>query len=112
MLLTGSRRRRGEDRERVAAAHRRCARGNVPSLRQRTILRPGSDGQHKAACKAAGAGAMTRTGSEVVPPKEAGNRTSTTYKPGAKVATLRIRYAQKDKLQRLGLLPADAESVG
>lgn len=55
---------------------------------------------------------MTRTGSEVVPPKEAGNRTSTTYKPGAKVATLRIRYAQKDKLQRLGLLPADAESVG
>ena len=46
------------------------------------------------------AGAATRTGDEVVPAKLSGG---TSYKHGAFVASLRIRYAQQDQLQKFNL---------
>ena len=62
----------------------------------------GFDGVNKAICKKAKAGAMTRTGDELKPADEGKLRTS--YNIGAKISTLRIRYAQRDKLEKLGVV--------
>jgi hypothetical protein len=62
----------------------------------------GFDGVNKAVCKKAKAGAMTRTGDELKPADEGKLRTS--YNIGAKISTLRIRYAQRDKLEKLGVV--------
>mmetsp|Transcript_28278 Transcript_28278/g.84670 ORF Transcript_28278/g.84670 Transcript_28278/m.84670 type:complete len:245 (+) Transcript_28278:269-1003(+) len=63
----------------------------------------GYDGVNKAACKKAKAGAMTRTGEELLP---ANSRKSQHYNTdkSTTVASLRIRYAQRDRLEKLGVV--------
>ena len=63
----------------------------------------GFDGVNKAICKKAKAGAMTRTGDELAPAAFVG-KPMTNYSVGAKISTLRIRYAQCDKLGKLGVV--------
>ena len=63
----------------------------------------GFDGVNKAICKKAKAGAMTRTGDELAPAAN-GVHNRREYSVGAKISTLRIRYAQRDKLEKLGVV--------
>ena len=63
----------------------------------------GFDGTNKAVCKKAKAGAMTRTGDELAPAAN-GVHNRREYSVGAKISTLRIRYAQRDKLEKLGVV--------
>ena len=79
-----------------------CTRGE----KKRGVKRGASggfDGTNKAVCKKAKAGAMTRTGDELKPAAN-GVVKRNTYDVGAKISTLRIRYAQRDKLEKLGVV--------
>ena len=46
---------------------------------------------------------MTRTGDELAPAAN-GVHNRREYSVGAKISTLRIRYAQRDKLEKLGVV--------
>ena len=66
------------------------------------------DGVNKAACKKAKAGAMTRTGGVVKRSLGATSSTTlTTYTVNEVLDTVRIRYAQKDRLVTFGVWPDD-----
>ena len=66
------------------------------------------DGVNKAACKKAKAGAMTRTGGVVKRSLGAASSTTlTTYTVNEVLDTVRIRYAQKDRLVTFGVWPDD-----
>ena len=66
------------------------------------------DGVNKAACKKAKAGAMTRTGGVVKRSLGAASSTTlTTYTVNEVLDTVRIRYAQKDRLETYGVWPDD-----
>ena len=68
----------------------------------------GFDGTNKAVCKKAKAGAMTRTGNELAPAANAGHK-KWNYNISEKVASLRIRYAQRDKLGQYGVIAVEEE---
>ena len=68
----------------------------------------GFDGVNKAICKKAKAGAMTRTGGVVKRSLGAASSTTlTTYTVNEVLDTVRIRYAQKDRLVTFGVWPDD-----